>query len=58
MQDGEEDGPFDREFEAAIGNKFLDNVATTGVTPQTLEQQRRANALAAEHRHAAFVHQR
>jgi hypothetical protein len=48
MQDGEEDGTLNGKLEAAISKQFLQHLATAGVAPKALEQQRQADALAGE----------
>ena len=46
MQHGGEDGPLDRELEAAPGEEILDDRTTAGLLPQPPEQQGRADARA------------
>ena len=48
VQDGEEDRALDGKFEAAISQKLVQHLAAAAVAPETLEQQRRADAVAAE----------
>ena len=55
MQNGEEDGAFDGKREVAIGEQLIENRAALGVAPQALEQQRRADAHAAEAEDAGLV---
>jgi hypothetical protein len=44
VQDGEEDGAFDGELEAAIGEQLTQDVVATRFLPQALEDKRRADA--------------
>ena len=44
MQHGGEDGPLDRELEAAAGEQLLDHRGAAGLLPQPAEQQQAANA--------------
>src|SRR4051812_18841645 len=46
VQHGGEDGPLDRELEAAPGEEILDHGAAAGLLPQAPEQQGCADALA------------
>jgi hypothetical protein len=46
VQHGGEDGPLDRELEAAPGEEILDHGAAAGLLPQPPEQQGGADALA------------
>ncbi len=55
VQNGEEDGAFDGKREVAIGEQLIENRAALGVAPQALEQQRRADAHAAEAGDAGLV---
>src|SRR6267142_3335150 len=50
VQDGEEDRPFDRELEAAIGAELLDHGLATGVAQEPLEGEHRAQAVDADDR--------
>jgi hypothetical protein len=43
VQDGQEDGSLDGEFEAASLQELLDDVLATGLLPESLEDQGRAD---------------
>src|SRR5512135_2905960 len=45
MQDGEEDGPLDVELEPAALQQSLDDLLTSGLLPEPLEDQGRPDAL-------------
>ena len=55
MQDADEDRPLDRELELALGQQPFDHRLAAALAPQTLEDQRRANAPAVDHQPIAIA---